>query len=134
MTTQANCHLIEAFITGHACEALAEDVIVREHAQECEFRGRAEIRGLWRAFSGGFPEVRTEIHAIAVDEGTAVAEVAFRGRQDGPFLGIPPTGREVILSVRIIFQLVDSQIRAADIYYDAGSLLRQLGLALDVGD
>ena len=135
MTTRTNRQIIEAFAVDYAAVPLAEDVVFLDRAQGRAFRGRAEVEALLRAFYvEGFPGAQMEVGCIVVDDASAVLEFTLHGRQEGPFLGIPPTGRQVDLPVTIVFQLTDGQVRAASLYYDAGTLLRQLGLALDVGD
>jgi predicted ester cyclase len=45
-------------------------------------------------------------------------------------MGIPPTGREIAVPMALFFWIDAEQIRQVTLYYDAGTLLRQLGLAL----
>ena len=134
MATETNRHLAEAFVADYRAAVLAEDVVLRDEAQGRTFTGQAEVEALLRAFYvEGFPGAQSHVRCIVADEAAAVLEFTFRGRQDGPFMGISPTGREVALPMTIVFRMAHGQIRSARLYYDAGTLLRQLGLALDVG-
>jgi steroid delta-isomerase-like uncharacterized protein len=129
--TETTRQIITAFVKNPTAVVLAEEVVLEDHAQNRICRGRAEVESVLRAFFvEGFPEVRTEVHSITADETFAVLECAFHGRQDGPFVGLPSTGREVALPIVIVCQILESQIHRLSLYYDAGSLLRQLGLAL----
>jgi predicted ester cyclase len=86
---------------------------------------------MWRAFFiEGFAEVRIEIHRLIADEHAAALEFTFRGRHQGRFMGIPPTSREVVIPMALFCRIEAREIRQASLYYDAGTLLRQLGLAL----
>ncbi len=84
-----------------------------------------------RAFLvGGFPEARAEVHGITADEISTVLDFDLHGKQDGPFRGVPSTGRELVLPMTIVCQISDSQIHRLGLYYGVGSLLRELELAL----
>lgn len=109
---------------------LAEDVILEDQAQGQVFRGRAAVTAVLYAFSQGFPNARLEIRSQA-QNGTAVfVELVFQGQQHGRFLGIPATGRQVTVAMVIVCQLYQERICRIALFYDAGTLLRQLGLAL----
>jgi hypothetical protein len=44
-------------------------------------------------------------------------------------MGLPPTGQEVAIPMALFCQIKAGQIQRATLYYDAGTLLRQLKLA-----
>ena len=56
-------------------------------------------------FRPGFTQTQTEAHRLIIDEAEAALVFTFRGRQDGPFMGIPPTQQEVVLPMVMIRQL-----------------------------
>ncbi len=58
------------------------------------------------------------------------AAVGWRitGPHGGDFLGIPPTGRRVDYHASVILQMRDGKIARAWVYFDTGTLLRQLGV------
>jgi predicted ester cyclase len=80
-------------------------------------------------FLHGFTDIQTEVQTILVGEKEAVLAFVFRGRQDGPFMGIPPTQQEVAVPMVVICQMEEDGIKQMTLYYNAGTLLRQLGLA-----
>ncbi|MCI0580843.1 MAG: ester cyclase [Chloroflexi bacterium] len=128
---QSNIELLQAFVAEPAAVSLADNATLADHAQNCVFKGRAAVANLLRAlFQDGFPGSRAEVQSIVADERTAVLEFIFCGRQGGPFLGIPATGRAVVVPMVLVCRLANAQIQQAALYYDAGTLLRQLGLAL----
>ena len=131
MTQHLNRQLVEAFIGGRTAVALTEDVVFWDQAQSRSFAGRAAVEAVWQAlFAEGFAEVRIEIHTLIADDMAAALEFIFRGRHCGRFMGLPPTGQEVVIPMALFCQIEAGQIRRAILYYDAGTLLRQLGLAL----
>jgi steroid delta-isomerase-like uncharacterized protein len=132
MTQHLNRQLAEAFVAGRSAVALTEDIVFRDQAQSRSFAGRVAVEAMWRAlFADGFAEARVEIHTLIAEESAAALEFTFRGRHRGRFMGIPPTGREVAIPMALFFAIEAGQLRRATLYYDAGTLLRQLGLALE---
>jgi steroid delta-isomerase-like uncharacterized protein len=131
MTPYLNRQLVEAFVVERTGVALAEDVVFRDQAQSRSFVGRAAVETVWQAlFADGFAEVRIEVHALVSDDTAAALQFTFRGRHRGHFMDIPPTGREVAIPMALFCRIEAGQIQEATLYYDAGTLLRQLGLAL----
>jgi steroid delta-isomerase-like uncharacterized protein len=131
MTQHLNRHLLEAFVVEGTAMALAEEVVFWDQAQSRSFAGRAAVEAVWQAlFADGFAEVRIEAHTLITDDTAAALEFTFRGWHRGRFMGIPPTGREVVIPMALFCWIEAGQIQQASLYYDAGTLLRQLGLAL----
>jgi steroid delta-isomerase-like uncharacterized protein len=77
----------------------------------------------------GFPGLTREITRWTLGEDSAVIELTLRGKHEGDFRGIPPTGRAIEHHVIAHFQFDDEgRIQQETAYYDAGSFRRQLGL------
>jgi steroid delta-isomerase-like uncharacterized protein len=131
MTQHFNRQLVETFVLGRAGVALAEDVVFKDQAQSQSFAGRAAVEAAWQAlFADSFAEVRVEVGDVIAEETAAALEFTFRGRHRARFMGIPPTGREIAIPMALFCVIETGQLRRASLYYDAGTLLRQLGLAL----
>jgi steroid delta-isomerase-like uncharacterized protein len=135
MNRRQNRRLLEAFAleqdTAVLAAVLAEDVVLLDQAQERSFVGReAVITFLHSFFNHSFSQTEAKIQAMIVDETEAALVFTFYGRQDGPFVGIPATGQVVVLPMVVYCQIESGQIKQAMLYYNAGTLLRQLGLAL----
>jgi steroid delta-isomerase-like uncharacterized protein len=131
MTQQLNRQLVEAFVVGRSAVVLAEDVVFGDQAQSRSFTGRAAVEAIWQAlFVDGFADVRIDIHTFIADDMAAALEFIFRGRHHGRFMGLPPTGQEVAIPMALFCQIEAGRIRRATLFYDAGTLLRQIGLAL----
>jgi steroid delta-isomerase-like uncharacterized protein len=77
----------------------------------------------------GFPGLTREITRWTFGDDSAVIELTLRGRHDGEFRGIPPTGKEIEHRVIAHFQFdAEGRIQQETAYYDAGSFRRQLGV------
>jgi len=110
---------------------LTEDVVLEDHGQSMVYRGRTAVQPILRAyFVDGFSDGRVTVHTTLTNEQTIVIAFVFNGRHDGLFLGIPATGREVAVPMILLGHLNQQHIQHIALYYDAGTILRQLGLAL----
>lgn len=79
-------------------------------------------------FRTAFPNLRVTTEE-PIAEGTRVATAwTMAGTQQGPFLGLPPTGKPVTISGVTVLRLDDrGQILDQETRWDALGLLRQLG-------
>jgi ketosteroid isomerase-like protein len=91
----------------------------------------------WRAFCGvfvtAFPDLTQDVQLL-VDAGDyAFAEVVARGTHTGPLATpdgeIAPTGRTIEVPFCVVVRARDGLLVDGREYYDAGTLLGQLGLA-----
>ena len=86
-------------------------------------------RRLWSAF----PDLTFEIRKrTGSGRGDLAAEWTMRGTNDGPFGGLPPTGRRVVVEGADFIRVDDSGIRSVHGYFDPGAVPRQLGLQVVV--
>jgi len=123
--------LIARLAAAPAQAPLVADVVFEDYGQSTTYAGReAAITVLRAYFGGGFSDGRMYIHATVYDAKAIVLAFTFRGRHDGAFLGIPATGKEVAVPMILLCHTTNQQIQRIACYYDAGTILRQLGLTL----
>lgn len=123
--------LIAIFIDAPPLAPLADDVVLEDYGQSMSYHGRTAVLPILRAYFGdGFPDGRICVEATFSDGRIAVVAFTFCGRQNGRFLGIPPTGREVAVPMILLCRTTDQHIQHIAWYYDAGTILRQLGLTV----
>lgn len=126
-----NLRLVQAFLENPLTAPLAEDVVLQDLAQNCTYRRRSDVHRLLRAFfEEGFSEVKTTQQTLLADEKSAVVEFVFYGVHKGVFLSIPATGQRVVIPMVLVCHITGGSICRISWYYDAGTLLRQLRLAL----
>lgn len=106
----------------------AEQASYRDITFGITLLGRDAIRNMfWRGFAAirGGPFV---IETVAFDQNTIAVRWETRGRHDGPMLGIPPSGRPIVLKgasfLTVSDQLIDEQVD----FTDRSGLERQLGV------
>jgi steroid delta-isomerase-like uncharacterized protein len=130
-----------------------QDAVVREHmASENESRfedtlatfahpryeligtgqvydGPEEVRAYYASSRAVFPDQRNEIRALHHAEGTTVVEFDLLGTHRGSLAGEEPTGRSFRCPMVALFVFEGDKIVCERVYFDAGTIYRQLGLA-----
>jgi len=94
------------------------------------YTGGQEIVGNYRHLWDGFPGLKRQIVRWTLGEDSAVIELKLTGRHDGPFRGVPATGRDLEYRIIAHFQFdADGLIAQETAYYDTLTFMRQLGLS-----
>ncbi len=125
----AGRHVIEAFLTGHEAQWLAEDVEFRDMTQPEPMRGRDVVSGfLHHFYDEAFSATRADVRGLVADGDVVAAEFVFRGRHTGSLLGELPTGREVAFPMIAVYEVAGGEIARARLYYNATDLGSQIGL------
>jgi predicted ester cyclase len=75
-----------------------------------------------------FPDLRITVEIILEEDDRAAARLSIDATHRGEFLGIPPTGLPVHLTVEAIVRVRNGQIVEEHANSDALGLLRQLGV------
>ena len=92
------------------------------------FDGEEEVRGYYASSRAAFPDQRNEIHSVRRADDAVIVEFDLLGTHLGPFAGHEPTGREFRCRMIAIFEFDGDRIVCERIYFDPGTILRQLGL------
>lgn len=93
------------------------------------YDGADAVRSYYAASRAAFPDQRNEIHALHHADDGVIAEFDLLGTHRGEFLGIPPTGRTFRCRMAAVFLFDDDRIICERVYFDAATILRQLGLS-----
>jgi steroid delta-isomerase-like uncharacterized protein len=97
------------------------------------FDGEAEVRRYFAQTRAAFPDQRNRLLALHPSGDSVVAEFVLEGTHRGPLRGLPPTGRAFAMTACAVFSFGpgSNRIRCERVYFDAATILRQLGLASD---
>jgi steroid delta-isomerase-like uncharacterized protein len=133
----------------------AREAIVREHLESenrHDYRAtiatfdhpRYELIGTGDVFDGGhevaayfeetrtaFPDQRNEVLALHHADDAVLLEAMLYGTHLGPFRGLPATGRSFRMQFMAVFLFEEDRLVCERVYLDAGTILRQLGIAHD---
>jgi len=78
-----------------------------------------------------FPDQRNELIAMHHSDDAVIVEAMLYGTHNGPFRGLPPTGRKFEMRFCALFLFEEDRLVCERVYFDAGTILRQLGIAHD---
>jgi steroid delta-isomerase-like uncharacterized protein len=106
---------------------LTEDCIYEVIPWGLAYRGKDEARRFYRELWTALPDVKLTLLRHVIDEQCLVEESVVYGTHQGSWLGLPPTGRRVEFPLVIFFPVKDGLFTGERLYFDGGSLLRQLG-------
>ena len=95
------------------------------------FDGEDEVDGYFEETRRAFPDQRNELIALHHSDDAVIVEANLYGTHLGPYRGLPPTGREFEMRFCALFLFDEDRLICERVYFDAGTILRQLGIAHD---
>jgi steroid delta-isomerase-like uncharacterized protein len=97
------------------------------------YDGEAAVRGYFADTRTAFPDQRNRIIALYPSRDAVIAEFVLAGTHRGPLRGLPPTYRAFECPMLAVFAFAPGSPRIVceRVYFDAATILRQLGLASD---
>lgn len=91
-------------------------------------RGPAGLRQLVTMLRTAFPDIHYDVQELLAEDDTVAARTILRGTHQGPFMGIPPTGRPVVQEQIHILRFADGKIVEHRAVRDDLGMLQQLGV------
>jgi steroid delta-isomerase-like uncharacterized protein len=94
------------------------------------FDGAEQVMEYYRNSRAAFPDQRNVVHAMHHADDAVIVEFDLLGTHGGPFLGVTATGRTFTCRMIAVFAFdVTDRIVCERVYFDAATILRQLGIA-----
>jgi steroid delta-isomerase-like uncharacterized protein len=121
-----NRRSVEGLLATLCAEPLYEIMATGE-----KFVGREGVARFYTGLFAGVPDANFDLRDVFISENGVVEESLLTGTQTGSLLGIPPTGRAIRLPLTIVFPYRDNTFLGERLYFDWGTLQRQLGLWRD---
>jgi steroid delta-isomerase-like uncharacterized protein len=104
------------------------------HAESVQAHGlgptaldKAGMRGFYSALWAAFPDLTIRIDDLVAEGEKVVWRITASGTHDGPFQGLPPTGKAVSFGAHYTFRFEDGKIVERWTTIDRLSLLVQIG-------
>jgi steroid delta-isomerase-like uncharacterized protein len=95
------------------------------------YDGPEEVARYFEETRTAFPDQRNELIALHHTEDAVIVEANLYGTHDGPFRGLPPTGRRFEMRFCAVFVFDEDRLVCERVYFDSNTVLRQLGIAHD---
>jgi steroid delta-isomerase-like uncharacterized protein len=93
------------------------------------YDGEEEVRRYFQESRAAFPDQRNENVVLHHAEDGVIAEFDLLGTHEGEFRGIPPTGKSFRCRMVALFLFEEDRLVCERIYFDALTILGQLGIA-----
>jgi steroid delta-isomerase-like uncharacterized protein len=93
--------------------------------------GKRAVAAYYDETRSAFPDQRNRTLAMHHSDDAVVVEFELHGTHEGPFRGLPPTGRSFRCRMVAIFLFERDRLRCERVYFDFATILRQLGIAHD---
>ena len=93
--------------------------------------GATDVAHYYDETRAAFPDQRNELIKLHHAEDSVIAEFDLLGTHNGPYRGLPPTGRSFRCRMVAIFEFEGDGLVCERVYFDSATILRQLGIAHD---
>jgi steroid delta-isomerase-like uncharacterized protein len=130
---QANIDLIRCALAAFNAADLdrcvtfmSEDFAINLAGMPFQMHGREAWKSNAEVMQIAFPGIQAQIDDIFAAEDQVAVRLTFRGQHGGEFLGIAPTGRDVVFTSLELYRVVDGQLSEEWISSDLTTLMRQL--------
>ena len=119
-----NEHDLEGVLRTFGESAQYDDEAWGEH-----YEGGNGVRLFYEQLMRALPDLQIEIQRRHVSDDSILLEVMIRGTHLGGWRGLPATGRRVEFPLCGVYTFdADDRLAGERIYYDRGTVLRQLGV------
>jgi len=119
-----NEHDLEGVLRTFGDTARYDDEAWSDH-----YEGQNGVRTFYAQLMKAMPDLKIDVQRRHVADDAILLEVIIRGTHLGGWRGLPATGRRVEFPLCGVYTFDDDDRLAGEkIYYDRGSVLRQLGV------
>jgi steroid delta-isomerase-like uncharacterized protein len=119
-----NQHDLEGVLLTFGEAAHYDDEPWGEH-----FEGLSGVRQFYEQLMKALPDLEIEVQRRHVTDDAILLEVVIRGTHLGRWRGLPATGRRVEFPLCGVYTFdAEDRLAGEKIYYDRGTVLRQLGV------
>jgi steroid delta-isomerase-like uncharacterized protein len=91
------------------------------------FVGEEQVSAYYTATRTAFPDQRNELVALYHSDNAVIVEFILLGTHHGPIWGIAPTGKAFECRMTAFFLFEGAKMTCERVYFDATTILRQLG-------
>ena len=122
----------EAVDEGNLDEAyqLVKTDFVVHYPGGVEIRGLESLKEHITEIYTAFPDLKHIFEELIAEDDKVVARYTIRGTHKGEFMGIAPTGKQVMFTGVGIFRIAEGKFIEAWIEFDRLGLMQQLGMEL----
>lgn len=110
-------------------ETFGESPRYDDEPWEEHHHGREGVRSYYQELLRGVPDLHIDVEHGHLTAENIILEVVIRGTHDGPWRGLPATGRPIEFPLCAVYSFTEGDELAGErVYYDRATVLRQLGV------
>jgi steroid delta-isomerase-like uncharacterized protein len=110
-------------------ELMSPDVVLHFNSFANPIVGLEANKAFSKELFEGFPTIHSTIEDAVAEGDTVIYRSTLEGKQTGPFLGMPATGKKVKMNDFTMVKIEDGKIKEQWYETNLLSLMQQLGLA-----
>ena len=130
MIGEKNYKTVQRFLNEGDLSAMKEDAKFYDYTRVEPVIGSQAISDyIYRHYNIWFQDAVADVSNIVKGEKSVVLEFTFRGIHQGEMHGISPTGKAVEIPMCVIYDVENDIITQGRLYFDAASMLKQLGIS-----
>jgi steroid delta-isomerase-like uncharacterized protein len=119
-----NLHDLMGILGTFGPDARYDDEPWKDHR-----RGHDQVQLYYQQLLTAAPDLQIEVRNRYVTEDAIILEVTIRGTHNGPWRGLPATGRSINFPLCGIYTFdLQDRLAGEKIYYDRATVLQQLGM------
>src|SRR5579862_3728509 len=110
--------------------ALVDELYTADLVQydPAKIEGREALKHYVGGFQNAMPDLHFTIDDLIAEGDKVVWRFTAQGTQTGPLMGIPPTGKQAVVTGTATFRLVESKIAEVWVNFDVFGMLQQMGV------
>jgi steroid delta-isomerase-like uncharacterized protein len=110
-----------------AKELISPDAIFHVPGRAEPMRGPAGYLAIIGMMRAGFPDIQWTLEEMIAENDKVAARFTMRGTHRGPFFGVPPTGKPIVVQAMNFYRLSNGQFVEERGQPDLLGLLQQIG-------
>lgn len=110
------------------CDEIVEENFVELDPLPGQQQGREGLKDVIRMLRTGFPDIHWAVEETIASGDKVVSRFKWTGTQQGEFLGIPASGRKVVVAGVVIDRLQNGKMADSRILMDTMGMMQQLGV------
>ncbi len=134
MSTIENKNVIGMFIEDILNQGRlerADDLVLEDFVEldplPGQAQGREGLKQVIREMRTSFPDMHWKVEEMIAEGEKVSTRFTWTGTQHGPFLGIPATGRHIVVKGVVIDRLIAGKMADSRILMDTLGMMQQLG-------
>ena len=127
LTMQRFTEFINTASEKLAAELISPDAIFHVPGRDEPMRGPSGYLMVIGMMRGGFPDIQWTLEELIAEDEKVAARFTMRGTHEGPFFGVPPTGRKIDVQAMNFYRFSEGRIVEERGQPDLIGLLQQIG-------